>query len=362
VTQSTPTLAARLTLDMALQRTKSHVDRGSKAAPLVLQVDTIDIERVSKVDLVLQHFDAMLLLGLCIKDGALDEDLARQDEIVKTHDDGSLHPSATWYLDHLDLPNAIAHSIDNATIVTRGDDLIMMLKITATFLEPMELENFPFDIQALTISVRAGCRVDGPFPISFVADGSERKFIQDHGIELITHEYQVGGELAISAGEIGTEGRCFPWLKISVMVKRRPGYALWNVMLPTGAVAMMASLQFLVPLTDMGTRLETSLTLSLTAAAYKLCISSATPDVSYLTLLDKYVLWCGAYITAMVFVSQQISISFEPLVLYARYTSCLVWTSLALRIQFSPCSAWRRNVRYWVSWLRTPTHSRLLRM
>ena len=44
-----------------------------------------------------------------------------------------------------------------------------------------------------------------------------------------------------------------------------------------------------------------SLTLTLTAAAYKVAIESMTPNIGYLTLLDKYVLGCALFIALTVF-------------------------------------------------------------
>jgi hypothetical protein len=168
----------------------------------------------------------------------------------------------------------------------------------------MELENYPFDIQALTFSVRLGCRVDGPFPARFVSSTNtflSGTSVQPDGVEPIIHEYEIGDEVVVEATEMGSESRRFPRLNISVMVKRRPGYTLWSVALPVGVIAMMANIQFLVPLTDITTRLTVSLTLTLTAAAYKLAIESMTPNIGYLTLLDKYVLGCALFIALTVF-------------------------------------------------------------
>lgn len=47
-----------------------------------------------------------------------------------------------------------------------------------------------------------------------------------------------------------------------------------------------------VPHEDVADRMSIALTLVLTAAAYKFAVSSMTPAISYLTLLDKYVVGC----------------------------------------------------------------------
>ena len=282
----------------------SFRDAGNRAESLEFEVDTIDVDKISRIDLTSQRFEGQLLLGLRIAGGALDPDLCRKEETVTTDDEGNLKASAGWYASKFEMANASSYEMTDINIVEKGNDLFVWLKIHGEYCEPMELENYPFDIQALTFSVRLGCRVDGPFPARFVSSTNtfpSGTSVQPDGVEPIIHEYEIGDEVVVEATEMGSESRRFPRLNISVMVKRRPGYTLWSVALPVGVIAMMANIQFLVPLTDITTRLTVSLTLTLTAAAYKLAIESMTPNIGYLTLLDKYVLGCALFIALTVF-------------------------------------------------------------
>merc|ERR1712070_56736 len=56
---------------------------------------------------------------------------------------------------------------------------------------------------------------------------------------------------------------------------------------------------FAIPRTDVGDRLGVSMTMVLTAVAFKLEISNKLPDLSYLTLLDKFVLASFGFIGAI---------------------------------------------------------------
>ena len=176
---------------------------------------------------------------------------------------------------------------------------MLWLRVKGDFLEVMELEMYPFDQQALTVSIGLTTRLDGPFPVKFVADQRAKTSLQPDGFKLVETEY-VCGEVVLLGTETGTEGRRFPRLNISVMISRRPAYALVNVALPLGIVALLAGLQFLVPLEEMESRLSISLTLLLTTAAYKFTISTMVPAISYLTLLDKYVLCSSCFIVLMI--------------------------------------------------------------
>ena len=126
-------------VDMALSRSKSasfQVSLKGKAPPLIVAVETIDIEKVSAIDILSQQFAAAVFVKLRVDGGALDKDLSREDEEVRTDDDGSLHPSARWYLGKLEAKNAAEYAIENAAVLHENDDLILQAKITGTFCEP----------------------------------------------------------------------------------------------------------------------------------------------------------------------------------------------------------------------------------
>ena len=56
----------------------------------------------------------------------------------------------------------------------------------------------------------------------------------------------------------------------------------------------------MVERTDVASRLSVSLTLVLTAAAYKFVVASMLPAISYFTLLDYYVLSCSLFLFLVV--------------------------------------------------------------
>ena len=83
----------------------------------------------------------------------------------------------------------------------------------------------------------------------------------------------------------------YPAINVSVRVTRHANFYLYNIVFPMGLFSLMGILApFAIPLEDGGTRIGITLTLVLTAAAYKFAISQMVPTVSYLTLIDVYVL------------------------------------------------------------------------
>jgi hypothetical protein len=151
------------------------------------------------VDAVTQRFEGTIHLGLQIPGGWADEDLKQfvahgksvdyvqegkavfGDEVknsVNQHPDGSLHPSAAWYLSQIVFPNAVEHELMECSVhppYGKGDnDMKLWIKMKGEFLEVMEMQNYPFDDQALTFSFGAQCRKGGAFPIEFIVADEDK--------------------------------------------------------------------------------------------------------------------------------------------------------------------------------------------
>ena len=76
-----------------------------------------------------------------------------------------MHATAAWYLSRIDFPNAVSYEKLEAFVTKDykdSNDLIIWLRIKGEFLEVMEMENYPFDIQALTFTIGVSARRNGP--------------------------------------------------------------------------------------------------------------------------------------------------------------------------------------------------------
>ena len=87
-----------------------------------------------------------------------------------------------------------------------------------------------------------------------------------------------------------SSGTIRPILTISVVVGRKPGYYVWNIVVPLLVINGISLGSFAIPSSDTADRLSVSMTMVLTLVAFKLQISDKLPDLSYLTLLDEFVL------------------------------------------------------------------------
>ena len=87
-------------------------------------------------------------------------------------------------------------------------------------------------------------------------------------------------------------GTIYPCLNISLLATRRPEFYLWNIEVPMFVLTSLIGMTWAIAPEEVGDRISVSLTLVLTAVAYKLTVAQSIPQVAYLTLLDKYVSLC----------------------------------------------------------------------
>ena len=183
-----------------------------------------------------------------------------------------------------------------------GDgELEFKWRICGTFGERMELESFPFDCQKLQLDISSAIpahKQDDPSAklLTFCnwedrAEGSaavqRRNFTQSNVFELGA---KVTMKQTLSDVSESTSNTVRPVLRVALTAQRKPLYFFWNIMLPMALIEALAYGSFAVPREDVADRLSVSLTMVLTAVAFKQIIAAELPNVSYLTLLDIFVL------------------------------------------------------------------------
>jgi hypothetical protein len=108
---------------------------------------------------------------LRFKDGVLDPDLnSDSEDFPKDTPKGQLpRPPAGWFLKQIDIKNFIEHTPPlDRKVYRAGNDIHLALRYEGDFFENMELENFPFDMQELSLSIAINCRTGGNMPCDLV--------------------------------------------------------------------------------------------------------------------------------------------------------------------------------------------------
>lgn len=163
-------------------------------------------------------------------------------------------------------------------------------RMKGSFRENLELWDFPLDYQELTITLMSDWtnkqvkfekdlkRADTIRPETFTAD--QEWFLCRHVVTESTDTIKTEGS---SAND-------FPLYHIKCHVKRKNGYYLWNIAMIIFLIDILSFCSFSVDISSPSDRLSVTLTLLLTAVAFKFVVAQSLPTISYLTLLDKYVL------------------------------------------------------------------------
>ncbi|CDS42224.1 gamma aminobutyric acid receptor subunit [Echinococcus multilocularis] len=163
-------------------------------------------------------------------------------------------------------------------------------RIKGVFLETLELNDFPLDVQDLTITVtteRPDTEVDLIPDHLEMSAINKQTFVDQQEWKL--HEH-VEITKRVIRQEYSRSMKSHPCLSVTCRAARRPGYFYWNVFLIMFMISGLSFATFAVSPDKAELRLRLSFTLILTSVTFKYVITQSLPRISYLTYMDKYVL------------------------------------------------------------------------
>lgn len=171
--------------------------------------------------------------------------------------------------------------------------------IHGEFGEELELQYFPFDVQDLTVMIRFGwpCE-DDRVQVRFFDSRKSEVFLNVFCLKNAWTQPEAVDVLFPFTKTKGGKFPAFPLIRIQCQVGRKPKFYVVNVILPVASIVLASASSLEV--SHMGGRLGATLTLLLTAVAYKYLVAEMVPRISYNTMLDWYVLVCWAFLLAMV--------------------------------------------------------------
>ncbi|KAI8502325.1 hypothetical protein Bbelb_199130 [Branchiostoma belcheri] len=245
------------------------------------------IVSLTDIDTVKQSFSAEVWLSACFK-----------EPLLKGKKDREEVDWADQWDPRIVLFNAVTvdkEEIKHNLILTDMDDIPIVQitrRVQATFKEPMKLANFPFDYQKLTIKLRSRWPMD---QVELRKNMGAKDTIRTDTFTA-SQEWKLYGHLLcehdVTKRDLSTSDKQFPLYNITLHVKRKTGFYVWNVALLMFLIMSLSFTAFSVSPDKPESRLSVSLTLLLTSVAFKFMVSQNLPTISYLTLLDKYVLLC----------------------------------------------------------------------
>ena len=171
-----------------------------------------------------------------------------------------------------------------------------------SFDAPMDLRRFPFDTQTLSIQLESSdddrtALVFGYQP-SFSAPVVDlRRGPTTADLEASLGESARLPDWTVKEVRVVEQPRLYPMLEetyshleFQIVARRTWSYFAWKVLAIIFLNVVLSWAVFFISPQELGTRLGISITLFLAAVAFSIVVQSLTPRVSYLTLLDYYVL------------------------------------------------------------------------
>eukprot|EP01084_Bolivina_argentea_P318437 552236_1 len=185
--------------------------------------------------------------------------------------------------------------------------IYMMFVVDCTFVERMELQRFPMDRQFLGMDFNAWTGKDPNSkkcnwnwitnPPEWVQNDDFRKPFAVRMLSSIT-EYEMLSPWIDFTGDQP--------LSIRLRVERQPGFYAAGIILPNFLIISAAFAAFPILIDDsepdfIADRLSISVTLMLTAVAFRYVITDQLPKVTYLTIMDYYLLEGFIMLTLLIF-------------------------------------------------------------
>jgi len=275
----------------------------------------INVERLSKIDLVNQTFKCQFDLDLTWR--ATEEDVRRYAE-----DKLNYRPS---HIPNLRFPNGDIDREDikkidgrEFTLFKAGEGDVWgnvfsedqlrykylnqcLITVSGEFSEPFELKNFPLDVQDFTITISTAKDTNHvvfePVPFEHRNGYLNSRFMSMADFEMHKPIWEFWVE--------SVEKERFETLHWSLATFRMKMSRIWQIYFwRIGIFTMILSFCSLAVFTldkeDVASRYETLLTLLLAAVAFQYIINSELPKLPYLTLMDIYVLFSFTFVFVVI--------------------------------------------------------------
>ena len=293
-------LAALRDLNKKIDRVETNTRASEEEVRHIIHKDNevvnvslrITISRIEDIDTVKQEFTSEFFMAAVWEEPNLDrrvkvEDVNWDEEWDPRISFENVVEIKSLQRKHEVLPPSEGHS----------RNVQLSYRVKGRFKTVFSLRGFPFDYQTLSIAVSSKW-TDAVVQFShnvMIPSAISCSNFPDQEWEL--HDYVFSEIPSTDKKSFGH----FSLLKYSscefkVQIRRKYSYFLYNVVLLMFLITSLSFVSFSIESSEVGERLGVCLTLLLTAVAFNFVVSGSLPPVSYLTLLDKYVLGCLLFI------------------------------------------------------------------
>ena len=197
-------------------------DKGPALKNVVLLVRA-NLQKVHIIDQLREEVNARVFLECRLHKAALDKDFAKRVKEEKL------------YLKKFEYLNAISVNVVNEYIYTDGNDLCLRQEVDGLFSCPMDLSEFPFDMQFLEFNFTINCSNVSSTPCTLVVNPdlhspvSVKNFAPRDLWEVSKHLFFMPGW---SEEDESSVGKIYPQMKIQFLVRRKSFFYMFSVFVP----------------------------------------------------------------------------------------------------------------------------------
>lgn len=283
-----------------VKRGEGKIGKGDKEEDTYKKLDKVSVEvrgvflKIGEIDTLKEQYHADAFIQTKWKDPSL-----------KMCDMEGFSPEKHWN-PRVFIQNSVGDLKENTWHKVELDShgvptVFEMRRIKGVFLENLELDDFPVDVQDLSITVATERTID---EVDFIDDLTALSSINTQTFidmqEWSLHEHVETTRKVTTQGlgitmdekdqDYSSSRYKHPTFTVTCRAARRPGYFYWNVFFLMFFITLMAFATYSVHPSLPQNRLQLSFTLLLTAVTFKWVVNRCLPTISYLTSLDKYVL------------------------------------------------------------------------
>jgi hypothetical protein len=177
----------------------------------------------------------------------------------------------------------------NSVQILPNGDIVMRQKVWGWFSQPLDLRNFPFDQQTLTIHLAAADLAASDVTVQPLTgeqgqkSGIAKRFSLPD-FEVLSFKAEPQPYIAY-AGQRGVAG-----FVMEIRLKRGVEYYLWKLIIPICLIVMMSWIPRWIDPKEMSINIGISTTSFLTLVAYLFAVAHLLPPVSYFTRMDEFIL------------------------------------------------------------------------
>ncbi len=265
---------------------------------------------VHSVDTEEQEFTAEFFVDARVR--------GRSDLVPRADDSKS--DAATRWTPALYIANMCDGELIRGEDAVHGVDASYRRHWRGCFKQEFQLHEFPFDIQDFhlllvehshdrTVTMVPDEQLPSIFHVNSFTLGNVWSLLGIHNIAVPTafsslqvsmRRLELHVERSHTDPSESARAQAFPMLKAGLFMRRQSTAYCWNIIAPMFVMTSMCYVVSELPCDELNDRLSNGLALLLAAVAYKFVAAQGLPTLSYLTLLDKYVMVCFLFITLMV--------------------------------------------------------------